>query len=83
MGGSLRKETGKKAVRNEKLGGGRKAENSPVTTKNSRLREGVLDLGSDAAVGEQHELLDETVGLEHLLLLDVDRIGRLRTVEVN
>jgi len=54
-----------------------------VTTKNSGLREGVLDLGRDAAVGEQHELLNETVGLKHLFLLDVDGIGRLWTIEMN
>jgi len=54
-----------------------------VTTKNSSLREGVLDLGSDTAIGEQHELLDETVGLEHLLLLNVDGIGGLGTVEMD
>ena len=54
-----------------------------VPTKDGRLREGVLDLCGHRAVGEQHELFDQRVGLELLLLLDVDRVGRLGRLEVD
>ena len=54
-----------------------------VATEDGRLWERVLDLCCDGAVCEQHELLDERVGLELLLLLDIDRVRGLGTLEVD
>lgn len=47
------------------------------------MRELVVDPLSDADVGQQHELLDQAVGLPHLLLLDVDRFGALGALHVD
>lgn len=55
----------------------------PVSTKDGRLGKGLLNLGSDRAIGQQHELLDETVRLEGFLLLDVDGIRRLWALQVD
>ena len=54
-----------------------------VTTEDGRLRETLVDAVGHADVGEEHELLDEAVGLELLLGLDVDRTGRLGRVEMD
>jgi hypothetical protein len=43
----------------------------------------LVDALGDADVGEQHELLDQAIGLEKLLLLDVDRPRRLGRVKVD
>lgn len=51
--------------------------------KHSSGWEGLLDLGRHTDVCQQHELLDQAVGLPLLLLLDIDRLGALGRVEMD
>ena len=53
------------------------------TPQHRSLWEGLLDFPCNTNVSEQHELLDQAVGLSQLLLLDIDRIGRFRTIEMD
>jgi hypothetical protein len=55
-------------------------EDSP---QDGRLRELLVNPLRDADVGEQHELLDETVRLVHRLLFDIDGVGRLGRLHVD
>jgi len=53
------------------------------TPQHCSLWEGLLDFPRNANVSKQHELLDQAVRLSQLLLLDIDRIGRFRSIKMD